>query len=473
MPRCLVPAAERDRGGSRRPRDHGEGQWVETSLFQGVLAFTTQLWQDMEHESPEVFSLNRDPQPGIFECADGLWVHSMHGAGGRGKDRSALWRILGIEPQEPTRERRSSTPAGPSSVPPSSGCPDRTVGEASGPTTSPSPRSDPPPRRSTTLCSVADGWTVEIDDPVHGRTRQVGPTFHLRGTAPAAPPDPGRASAAHGRGPHGHRGRSPGSPGRLRGKPLAHALDGVSVLDLGNFLAGPFGPMLLGELGATVYKLESPEGDQMRPITKPFNGCQRGKLDVVADLKTPRASEIAHRLIGRSTWSTTTCARVWPSGWASTTPPPRRSTPTLSIATPACGASTAPGPRGRGSTSSGQSSCGLEHELGGDGNPPVWYRFGMCDQACACQSAVAVLLALYWRARTGQGQFVDTSIVSGGLFYSSDQWIGPDGPVRPTAGRLGADRVRTALPALRTSGRVDRPGLLGGRHWRSLRRAVP
>ena len=35
----------------------------------------------------------------------------------------------------------------------------------------------------------------------------------------------------------------------------------------------------------------------------------------------------------------------------------------------------------------GQASCGLEHELGGEGNPPVWYRFGMCDQACACQSA--------------------------------------------------------------------------------------
>ena len=76
----------------------------------------------------------------------------------------------------------------------------------------------------------------------------------------------------------------------------------------------------------------------------------------------------------------------------------------------------------------GQSSCGLEYELSGDGNPPVWYRFGMCDQACACQSAIAVLMALYWRERTGEGQFVDTSIVNGGVYLNSDVWSGPDGP---------------------------------------------
>ena len=74
-----------------------------------------------------------------------------------------------------------------------------------------------------------------------------------------------------------------------------------------------------------------------------------------------------------------------------------------------------------------QSSCGLELELGGEGNPPNWYRFGMCDQACAMQSALAVLMALYWRERTGEGQLVDTSIVNGGVHLNTDAWIGPDG----------------------------------------------
>ena len=44
--------------------------------------------------------IGRDPRPSIYECADGLWVHSMHFAGGRGKDRSVVWGILGIDPPD-------------------------------------------------------------------------------------------------------------------------------------------------------------------------------------------------------------------------------------------------------------------------------------------------------------------------------------------------------------------------------------
>ncbi len=80
----------------------GTGQWVETSLYQGVLAFTTQLWQDAEIKPEPWVEIARDPQPSMYECADGLWVHSMHMAGGRGKDRSVTWRILGIDPPPPT-----------------------------------------------------------------------------------------------------------------------------------------------------------------------------------------------------------------------------------------------------------------------------------------------------------------------------------------------------------------------------------
>ena len=78
----------------------GRGQWVETSLYQGVLSFTTQLWQDAEHRVEPWFEIGFEPRPSIYECADGLWVHSMHFAGGRGKDRSIVWEILGIDPPD-------------------------------------------------------------------------------------------------------------------------------------------------------------------------------------------------------------------------------------------------------------------------------------------------------------------------------------------------------------------------------------
>ncbi len=63
-----------------------------------MLSFTTQLWQDPEHRVEPWFEIGFEPRPSIYECADGLWVHSMHFAGGRGKDRSIVWEILGIDP---------------------------------------------------------------------------------------------------------------------------------------------------------------------------------------------------------------------------------------------------------------------------------------------------------------------------------------------------------------------------------------
>ena len=44
------------------------------------------------------------PRPSIYECADGLWVHSMHFAGGRGKDRSVVWRDPRHRPARPRVE---------------------------------------------------------------------------------------------------------------------------------------------------------------------------------------------------------------------------------------------------------------------------------------------------------------------------------------------------------------------------------
>ncbi len=76
----------------------GRGQWVETSLRQGVLAFTTQLWQDVETKPSDWWGIPRSPQAGIFECADGRWVHSMHYSGGRGKDKSGFFEFLGLPP---------------------------------------------------------------------------------------------------------------------------------------------------------------------------------------------------------------------------------------------------------------------------------------------------------------------------------------------------------------------------------------
>jgi crotonobetainyl-CoA:carnitine CoA-transferase CaiB-like acyl-CoA transferase len=83
----------------------GRGQHVQTSLYQGVLAYTTQIWQEHEH-APDGFrkTMAKTHPPGVhqmslFECADGEWIHAatMNGL----QPTSTPEEILGLDPVDP------------------------------------------------------------------------------------------------------------------------------------------------------------------------------------------------------------------------------------------------------------------------------------------------------------------------------------------------------------------------------------
>ena len=82
------------------------------------------------------------------------------------------------------------------------------------------------------------------------------------------------------------------------------ALDDVAVLDMSRILAGPFGTQILADLGATVWKIESPWGDDTRGWGPPFVGSEsayylsanRGKKSVVVNLRDPRGQDVIRRL---------------------------------------------------------------------------------------------------------------------------------------------------------------------------------
>ena len=453
----------------------GRGQWVETSLYQGVLAFTTQLWQDVETKAEPWMEIPRSPQPNIYECADGLWVHSMHMALGRGKDRSVIWKILGIDPPPEGFDLAQMAQH------------DVLVSEAMRRIN----RQDlldqfwangipiAPVRQAHEALldeQVANnGMSVEVADPVHGLVRQAGISFRLHGAPAPAVQGPQPAIGQH---TDEVLGAVTGDEQRARTigpakRSLAHTLEGVQVLDLGNFLAGPFGPMLLGDLGATVYKLESPDGDQMRHVTQPFNGCQRGKLDIVADLKTPQGLEIAHRLIRQVDVVHHNMRPGVAERLGVDYATAKKLNPSVIYCHTTMWGSDGPRASWPGYDQLAQSSCGLEYELGGQGNPPNWYRFGMCDQGCATQSALAVLMALYWRERTGDGQMVDTSIVNAGVYFNTDAWIGPKG----WSARPRSDQQQTGLGPLyrlyQTSDGWVALACLGESHWSALTTAWP
>ncbi|MSO80050.1 MAG: hypothetical protein EXQ79_10685, partial [Acidimicrobiia bacterium] len=79
-----------------------------------------------------------------------------------------------------------------------------------------------------------------------------------------------------------------------------------------------------------------------------------------------------------------------------------------------------------------QASAGLEYESGpvDKGNPPMYYRFGMCDTANAMLSVIGCLAALYHQRKTGEGQELWTSLLDGGAMFASDVFL-VDGATNP------------------------------------------
>src|SRR3954447_7771648 len=101
-------------------------------------------------------------------------------------------------------------------------------------------------------------------------------------------------------------GRSHSREGALR---MSGPLDGVLVVDLTRALAGPHAAMMLGDLGARVIKVETPDGgDDSRGWGPPFVegestyylSANRNKESVTADLKSAEGKEFLTRLVRRA-----------------------------------------------------------------------------------------------------------------------------------------------------------------------------
>src|SRR5215469_18241179 len=96
-------------------------------------------------------------------------------------------------------------------------------------------------------------------------------------------------------------------------EPPAGPLAGVLVIDLSRALAGPHAGMMLGDLGARVIKVESPDGDESRGWGPPFVtggdgreyatyflSCNRNKESIVCDLKSDDGRSVLTALVERA-----------------------------------------------------------------------------------------------------------------------------------------------------------------------------
>ena len=81
-------------------------------------------------------------------------------------------------------------------------------------------------------------------------------------------------------------------------------LDGIKILEFTQIIAGPFGGMLLADMGADVIKIEPLEGEPWRLAlqfipeeSKTYMSLNRGKRSLPLDLSTPQGVAIVHKMI--------------------------------------------------------------------------------------------------------------------------------------------------------------------------------
>lgn len=199
---------------------------------------------------------------------------------------------------------------------------------------------------------------------------------------------------------------------------MANALAGVRVLDLTRILAGPYGSMLLADMGAEVIKVEPPGGEPTRNFGPPFwNGVSpyfisvnRNKRSITLDLKKDAGRDIFLKLVGvadvifsnfrpgvleRLGLTYERCRDVKPevvftmlSGYGQTGPYRDLAGVDVSI----------------------QAGSGGMSITGEPGRPPVRMGIPVGDLGAGMLAATGTCAALFRRAMTGEGDVVDISL---------------------------------------------------------------
>lgn len=143
---------------------------------------------------------------------------------------------------------------------------------------------------------VHNGDSIEVQDPVHGTIREIGPLAHFPDT-PMTVRSSAPALDAHGALPTGAaEKRQPTGDGIAP----AHALTGLTIVEMGSFYAMPYGVAMAAALGARVIKLEDAAGDPHRSSFGADVGTAKttaGKESISLDLCSPEGKTIAHKLI--------------------------------------------------------------------------------------------------------------------------------------------------------------------------------
>ena len=204
--------------------------------------------------------------------------------------------------------------------------------------------------------------------------------------------------------------------------PKRGPLDGIIVADLSRVLAGPYASMLLADLGATVIKVESPDGDDTRTWSPPehkgvatyYMSINRNKQSIVLDFKNPDDIAVAHELLRRADIAIENFKTGGLKKFQLDYDTAKVLNPAL-IYLSISGFGTAEGAWLPGYDLVVQAVSGLM-SLTGDADGPA-YRAGISvfDVMTGLHGTIGVLAALNQRRETGEGQHIEVNLLSSAM----------------------------------------------------------
>ena len=196
-------------------------------------------------------------------------------------------------------------------------------------------------------------------------------------------------------------------------------LSGIKVIELGQLIAGPFCTRVLGEFGAEVIKVESPNGgDPLRQWRKLYEGTSlwwllqaRNKQSVTVNLKSPDGQEIVKRLATQADIVVENfrpgAMEKWGLGYETLA----RDNPGLVMVRLSGYGQSGPYRDKPGFGAIGEAMGGLRHVTGYPDRPPVRVGISLGDAVASLYGVIGALMALRQRdANGGRGQVVDVAL---------------------------------------------------------------
>jgi len=205
-------------------------------------------------------------------------------------------------------------------------------------------------------------------------------------------------------------------------------LSGIRVIELAHIMAGPCCGLMLADMGADVIKLEkAPAGDDSRRFLPPDIGGEsaaflmmnRNKRGIVVDLKTAGGKQVARRLLADTDVVIENYRKgtmeLLGLGYETL----RQANPGLIYCEISGFGRTGPYAERGGFDLIAQGMSGLMSITGeAPGRPPIKCGAPMADITAGILGAMGVLAAYIQRAKTGQGQRVDTSLFEAGIVHT-------------------------------------------------------